>query len=109
MGPKLPDPNEAKKRLMSDPLLAATRGEGNEDGSDRLPINPIKASTSGTKWHKPAPPKFWYEAKNEEGHSYYWNVNTKGRLLLLLLYCCWQKDLVQPILIFIGCAKPNQF
>ena len=86
MGPKLPDPNEAKKRLMSDPLLAATRGEGNEDGSERLPINPIKASTSGTKWHKPAPPKFWYEAKNEEGHSYYWNVNTKGKLLLLL-YC----------------------
>ncbi len=23
--------------------------------------------------------QFWYEAKNDEGHSYYWNVNTKGK------------------------------
>ena len=31
----------------------------------RLPINPIKASTSGTKWHKPAPPKVGAERKNQ--------------------------------------------
>ena len=41
-------------------------------------IEPVAASTSGTQYHKgePAVPKFWYEAKNEEGESYYWHIES---------------------------------
>lgn len=28
--------------------------------------------------------KTWYEAKSEEGHTYYWNVNSNGISLLLI-------------------------
>ena len=48
-----------------------------EDQSKDLKIAPVKATSSGTRFHNPPPPKFWYEAKNEDGQSYYWNTNTK--------------------------------
>merc|ERR1712059_106943 len=40
-------------------------------------LNPITAPSSGTKWHKPGVPKNWYEAKTEDGNSYYWHVHTQ--------------------------------
>ncbi len=33
----------------------------------------MQAPKSGTKWHKE---KAWFEAKTEEGHTYYWHVET---------------------------------
>ena len=39
LGPKLPDPEEKKKRLMSDPLLtAAGRGDKEDGGEVRIRI-----------------------------------------------------------------------
>eukprot|EP00088_Acartia_fossae_P006860 TRINITY_DN1316_c0_g1_i1.p1 TRINITY_DN1316_c0_g1~~TRINITY_DN1316_c0_g1_i1.p1 ORF type:complete len:328 (-),score=83.42 TRINITY_DN1316_c0_g1_i1:157-1140(-) len=69
VGPRLPGEPEAKHMKFENMLKAGE--EGNKE------INPVKATTSGTKWHKPPAPKYWYEAKNEDGHSYYWNINTK--------------------------------
>ena len=40
-------------------------------------LAPVTAPTSGTKWDKPGAPKFWYEAKTEEGASYYWHATTR--------------------------------
>ena len=42
-----------------------------------MELTPVEAPSSGTKWHKPDAPKFWYEAKNEAGESYYWHVTTQ--------------------------------
>jgi len=35
-----------------------------------------KAPTSGTRWHNPPGTKKWNEAQTEEGHIYYWNIDT---------------------------------
>ena len=42
-------------------------------------LNIIKAPTSGTKWHNKPGTKKWHEAKSDEGHTYYWNVDTNGK------------------------------
>lgn len=39
-------------------------------------LKTIKAPTSGTKWHNEPGTKKWYEAKSEEGYTYYWNIET---------------------------------
>jgi len=70
VGPRLPGEPEHKHMKFENMLRAK---EGKEDPM----IAPVKATTSGTKWHKPAPPKFWYEAKSDDGQVYYWNTNTK--------------------------------
>lgn len=41
---------------------------------DENPLCPVKASTTGTKWHNTPAPKMWYEAKSEDGNSYFWHV-----------------------------------
>jgi len=71
IGPRLPGEPE-HKQMKFENMLRAKEGVT----SDEM-IAPIKASTSGTKWHKPAPPKYWYEAKSEDGDIYFWNTNTK--------------------------------
>ena len=38
-----------------------------------------KAPTSGTRWHNPPGTKKWNEAQTEEGHIYYWNIDTNGK------------------------------
>lgn len=73
VGPRLPGEPEPKQQKFENMLKAGSQS-GNTEG---MVIAPRKAVASGTKWHNPPPPKFWYEAKNEEGHSYYWNTNTK--------------------------------
>jgi len=35
---------------------------------------PVKAPTTGTKWHNTPAPKMWYEARTEDGNSYFWHV-----------------------------------
>jgi hypothetical protein len=42
----------------------------------------MEAPKSGTKWHKDSEPKKWYEAVSEEGHTYFWHVETNGTLSL---------------------------
>lgn len=74
-GPRLPGEPEPKHlkfehMLKAGEALAATKGE------ERF-IAPVKANSSGTKWHNPAPPKVWYEAKTDDDTLYYWNTNTK--------------------------------
>lgn len=39
-------------------------------------LKTIKAPTSGTKWHNEPGTKKWYEAKSDEGYTYYWHVET---------------------------------
>ena len=42
-------------------------------------FQPVSASGHGTKYHKPSlTARFWYEAKNDDGVSYYYNV-TSGK------------------------------
>jgi len=74
-GPRLPgeaEPKQAKfeHMLKAGEALAASKGE------DRF-IAPVKANASGTKWHNPAPPKLWYEAKTDDDTLYYWNTKSK--------------------------------
>ena len=38
-----------------------------------------KAPTSGTRWHNPPGTKKWNEAQTDEGHIYYWNIDTNGK------------------------------
>ncbi len=42
------------------------------------PLKPVDAPKSGTKWHKEKETnnKQWYEAKTEEGHTYFWHVES---------------------------------
>jgi len=75
VGPRLPGQPEHKKMKFEQMLQAGT--EKALANSEATSLNPVKATDSGTKWHKPAPPKFWYEAKSDDGNTYYWNVNTK--------------------------------
>jgi hypothetical protein len=74
------------------PVLAGVSQEMQEKG--RLlgsgkagPWNPLKTKTlktvstlkGGTKWHKPAPPSLWHEAKDEKtGTSYYFHSVTQN-------------------------------
>ena len=41
----------------------------------------VSAPTSGTKWHNEPGEKKWYEAKTDEGHTYYWHLETHGKNL----------------------------
>ena len=42
-----------------------------------MPLKSVTAKTSGTKWHKDqGGPKQWFEAKTDEGHTYYWHVES---------------------------------
>jgi len=72
IGPRLPGEPEPKHIKFENMLKV---GEGKED--KEIVIAPVKATTSGTRWHNPAPPKQWYEARMEDGTSYYWHKNTK--------------------------------
>jgi len=72
VGPRLPGEPEPKHQKFEHMLKAGT-----ESADKDIMIAPRKATISGTKWHNPPPPKYWYEAKNEDGHSYYWHTNTK--------------------------------
>jgi len=65
-----------------DPMMAPT-GEApdrwDRDYEEKMkkletPLCPVKASTEGTKWHNTPAPKMWYEAKSEDGNSYFWHV-----------------------------------
>ena len=42
----------------------------------------VSAPTSGTKWHNEPGDKKWYEAKTDEGHTYYWHLETHGKNFL---------------------------
>lgn len=51
----------------------------------------VEAPKGGTKWHKDQP-KQWFEAKTDDGHTYYWHVDTHESR--------WEASLVQSDLIF---------
>lgn len=45
----------------------------------------IEAPMSGTKWHNQASrtaasPKHWFEAVSEEGHTFYWHIESQGKI-----------------------------
>ena len=46
----------------------------------------VSAPTSGTKWHNEPGEKKWYEAKTDEGHTYYWHLETHGKNLWNSMY-----------------------
>ena len=67
----------------SDPMLAPTGDEPDKWDKDyqqkKELFTPVSASAYGTKYHKESKTaKFWYEAKNDEGVSYYYNI-TSGK------------------------------
>ena len=39
----------------------------------------VSAPTSGTKWHNEPGDKKWYEAKTDDGHTYYWHIENHGK------------------------------
>jgi len=73
--------NKRQKKTAVDPMMEPTGTEPDKWDKDyeqkMMALNPIPAPTSGTKWHKSSVPKFWYEARTEEGVSYYWHVTTQ--------------------------------
>jgi len=80
IGPKVPTKMKDKKKKV-DPMMEPTGTAPDKWDKDyemkTMALEPVIAPTSGTKWHKPSAPKFWYEAKNDEGVSYYWHVTTQ--------------------------------
>ena len=43
----------------------------------------MSAPKGGTKYHNEGPNyKLWYEAKTDEGHTYYFHVQTNGKFSL---------------------------
>ena len=49
-----------------------------------------KAPTSGTRWHNPPGTKKWNEAQTDEGHIYYWNIDTNGKKIFLKVKIFWE-------------------
>lgn len=47
-------------------------------------LRKIDAPTSGTRWHNEPGTKKWYEAKDDDGNSYFWHVETNGNEKVLL-------------------------
>jgi len=80
IGPKVPSKMKDKKPTV-DPMMEPTGDAPDKWDKDyeqkTLSLNPVVAPTSGTKWHRPSAPKFWYEAKTEDGTSYYYHVSTQ--------------------------------
>jgi len=67
----------------SDPMLAPTGDEPDKWDKDYQQkkdlFTPVSASAYGTKYHKESKTaKFWYEAKDDSGASYYYNI-TSGK------------------------------
>ena len=86
IGKKMYDKMAAKKKAV-DPMLATTGDEPDRWDKDyeqrtasQQPLfQPVAASGHGSKYHKESKTaRFWYEAKNDDGISYYWNV-TSGK------------------------------
>jgi len=88
IGQRMYDKMAGKKKKTVDPMLEPTGDEPDRWDKDfeqrnsdsQLAIfQPVSASGHGTKYHKKSvTARFWYEAKNEDGVSYYWNV-TSGK------------------------------
>ena len=79
----------AAKKKKADPMLETTGDEPDRWDKDyeqriaaeqsRPLFQPVSASGHGSKYHKESKTaRFWYEAKNEDRVSYYWNV-TSGK------------------------------
>lgn len=66
MAPQIPGPS---KGPMVGPQIAAPSSW----------LKKIQAPTSGTKWHNAPGTKKWHEAKTDEGHIYYWHIETFGK------------------------------
>ena len=72
------------KRAAKDPMLEGmpepTSSAAETDQGPSNKLRKIEAPKSGTKWHNKdsQPPKHWYEAKTEDGNTYYWHVETHG-------------------------------
>ena len=97
IGPQVPESGSSKppdigKRMYekmagkksADPMLEPTGDEpdkwdkdyNQKTGGGGVPT-PVTANAYGTKYHKESKTaKFWYEAKNEDGVSYYYNVTS---------------------------------
>ena len=81
IGKRMYEKMAAKK--SSDPMLEPTGDEPDVWDRDYQQktalemIKPVSATAYGTKYHKESKTaKFWYEAKSDEGNSYYYNVTS---------------------------------
>jgi len=69
----------AAKERPPEPHMKPAQPESSTIGPE-MPFRVFKPTTSGTKYHnKPRDQKLkmWYEAKTEQGVTYYWHVETK--------------------------------
>ena len=72
----------AGKRKAVDPMLEPTGDEPDKwdkDYSEKTEamFTPVHANAHGSKYHKESKTaRFWYEAKNDDGVSYYYNVTS---------------------------------
>ena len=70
------------KRKEVDPMLEPTGDEPDKWDKDfhqktESIFTPVQANAHGTKYHKDSKTaRFWYEAKNDDGVSYYYNVTS---------------------------------
>lgn len=84
IGPAKPKLIKGKKNEV-DPMKEATGDAPDKWDKDYLEkmeaaraagINPVVAPKGGTKWHNDGVPKLWYEAKDDDGNIYYYNIKT---------------------------------
>ena len=72
----------AGKRKAVDPMLEPTGDEPDKWDKDynektEAVFTPVQANAHGTRYHKESKTaRFWYEAKNDDGVSYYYNVTS---------------------------------
>ena len=69
IGPQMP--GAMSESVSSDPREISPGPSGGGG------FRPVDAPKSGTKWHKDDTKK-WFEAKSDDGHIYFWHVETNG-------------------------------
>ena len=72
----------ALQATMDEPTAGPSKGQmvGPQIEAPVSWLKTVRAKTSGTRWHNEPGARKWHEAKSDEGHIYYWHVETNGKL-----------------------------
>jgi len=68
----------ALQATMDEPTAGPSKGQmvGPQIEAPVSWLKTVRAKTSGTRWHNEPGARKWHEAKSDEGHIYYWHVET---------------------------------
>lgn len=74
---------ETSRDYTAQKILEAQIKKEEEKEADTVTedVPPVETSTQVVEEESPVE-KEWYEAKSDEGHTYYWNVTTSGKISL---------------------------